>query len=74
MAAADLDTINSTQAAGVQVLGQIYKALLGGFTNFVPAPASAAAAGTAGQVAIDSGFIYICIATNTWKRVAISTF
>lgn len=72
--AADLDTINSTQAAGVQMLGLIYQALLGGFSNFVPAPALATSAGTAGQVAMDSGFIYVCIATNTWKRVAIATF
>ncbi len=37
-------------------------------------PASAAAAGTTGQIAWDSGFIYICTATNTWKRVAIATW
>lgn len=30
--------------------------------------------GTAGAFAWDTGFIYICVATNTWKRVAISTF
>lgn len=37
-------------------------------------PASAAAAGTAGTITWDSGFIYICTATNTWKRVAIATW
>lgn len=37
-------------------------------------PASAAAAGTTGQIAWDSSFIYICTATNTWKRVAIATW
>jgi hypothetical protein len=37
-------------------------------------PASAAAAGTAGDVAWDAGYIYICTATNTWKRVAIATW
>lgn len=40
----------------------------------VATPASAAAAGTTGQVAIDTGFIYVCTATNTWKRVAIATW
>tara|TARA_Y100000401_G_scaffold32765_2_gene24168 strand:+ start:1489 stop:2586 length:1098 start_codon:yes stop_codon:yes gene_type:complete len=37
-------------------------------------PASATAAGTAGEVAWDANYIYVCIATNTWKRVAISTW
>ena len=29
---------------------------------------------TAGQVSVDTGFIYVCTASNTVKRVAISTF
>lgn len=37
-------------------------------------PASATAAGTAGEVAWDANYIYVCIAANTWKRVAISTW
>lgn len=37
-------------------------------------PASAGAAGVAGTVAWDADFIYICTATNTWKRVAIATW
>lgn len=37
-------------------------------------PASAAAAGVAGQVAYDSSFIYVCVATNTWTRAAIATW
>lgn len=38
------------------------------------APATAASAGVAGQIAYDSGFIYVCVATNTWKRVAIASW
>jgi hypothetical protein len=37
-------------------------------------PASAAATGTAGQIRWDADYIYVCTATNTWKRVAISTW
>jgi hypothetical protein len=37
-------------------------------------PASASASGTAGQVTWDSSYIYVCTATNTWKRVAIATW
>tara|TARA_Y100000592_G_scaffold69401_1_gene107958 strand:- start:4860 stop:5852 length:993 start_codon:yes stop_codon:yes gene_type:complete len=35
-------------------------------------PANASAAGTAGEIAWDSGHLYVCVATNTWKRVAIA--
>ena len=37
-------------------------------------PASASAAGVAGTIAWDASYIYVCIATNTWKRVAIATW
>ena len=37
-------------------------------------PASAAATGDQGTIAWDTNYIYICVATDTWKRVAISTF
>jgi len=38
------------------------------------APASATATGTAGEVRYDSGYVYICVATNTWKRAALATW
>jgi hypothetical protein len=38
------------------------------------APASATATGTLGEVRIDASYIYVCTATNTWKRAAISTW
>lgn len=37
-------------------------------------PATASSAGTAGTITYDSGFVYVCIAANTWKRAALSTF
>lgn len=37
-------------------------------------PASAGATGIAGTIAWDTGFVYVCTATNTWKRSAISTW
>jgi hypothetical protein len=37
-------------------------------------PATAGAIGTAGMIRFDSNFIYMCTATNTWKRVAIATW
>ncbi len=38
------------------------------------APSSASDTGTTGQIRYDSNYIYVCVATNTWKRVAISTW
>jgi hypothetical protein len=37
-------------------------------------PASASATGTTGEIAWDTDYIYVCTATNTWKRVAIATW
>ena len=37
-------------------------------------PASASAAGVAGTVCWDADWIFVCVATNTWKRVAIATW
>jgi hypothetical protein len=37
-------------------------------------PASASATGNTGDICWDANYIYICTASNTWKRVAISTW
>ena len=38
------------------------------------APANSTDTGTVGEIRIDANHIYVCTATNTWKRVAIATF
>lgn len=40
----------------------------------VAAPATATSTGTAGQIAFDSSFFYVCTATNTWVRAALATW
>lgn len=37
-------------------------------------PSSATARGTKGDIVHDTDYIYVCTATNTWKRTAISTW
>ena len=37
-------------------------------------PASASNTGTTGTICWDASYIYVCTATNTWKRVAIATW
>jgi len=38
------------------------------------APATATSTGTAGDIAYDADYIYVCVATDTWKRSALSTW
>jgi hypothetical protein len=37
-------------------------------------PASASAAGAAGEICWDANYVYVCTATNTWKRSALSAW
>ena len=37
-------------------------------------PASASAAGQAGEICWDTDYIYVCVAVNTWKRTALSAW
>lgn len=47
----------------------------GGLTLGASVPATSTSAGTIGQVAYNSNYVYICVATNTWIRANIqSTF
>lgn len=45
-----------------------------GVAKLVSAPATATSTGTAGSIAYDSSYFYVCTATNTWKRTALSTW
>jgi len=38
------------------------------------APASATATGTTGEIRYDANYMYVCVATNTWKRSALTTW
>jgi hypothetical protein len=75
------DTVNSLANAAARIAsfmtsGSEKAAILGdGRLNLVSAPpANASAAGIAGSITWDASFIYVCTATNTWKRVAIATW
>jgi len=37
-------------------------------------PTSSTSPGNVGDIAWDSDFVYVCVATNTWKRTALSTW
>jgi hypothetical protein len=38
------------------------------------APASSSDTGTTGDIKFDGDYIYICVATNTWKRAMLTTW
>lgn len=71
---ASTDDVVSVQQQGVLNLGLIYQAIKAGFPNWVTVPILATSTGTAGQVAYDATHFYVCVATNTWVRVALATF
>ena len=37
-------------------------------------PASSSSAGLTGEICWDSSFLYVCIALNTWRRIALTTW
>jgi hypothetical protein len=60
------DQMYLTNAAGVRTIN----------TNHVAIPATATSAGQVGQIAVDNAnnWLYVCTATNVWKRVLLATF
>jgi len=44
------------------------------FLSFSPVPATPTSTGTAGDIAYDTSYMYICTATNIWKRTALTTW
>ena len=68
--------VADTLAAFNGTTGKLLKAsslAISAITNWVTAPASKTSPGTAGQVAQDGNFWYVCTAVNTWKRSPIAT-
>ncbi len=63
-----------TNLNGLSRLNQLVVANNSFIISTAKTPSSASDTGTLGQIAWDTGFIYICTATNTWERVAIATW
>lgn len=68
-------TVGSTGGVTLNAVGSGSRFTFSDVINIPTAtPSSASATGTTGDIAWDGDYIYICVATNTWKRVAISTW
>lgn len=57
-----------------KIITESSKNVVNGFSELVGVPASAGATGTAGQIAYDSSYFYVCITANTWERTALSSW
>ncbi len=67
--------IEGTTGAGVTIDGMLLKdGKTAGANVQVSAPSTASDTGVAGSMAYDSSYWYVCTATNTWKRAALSTW
>jgi hypothetical protein len=66
-------TINTVTGGNLQVNANgVYTS--GSFHVNLATPASSSAPCTAGQIGADAKYIYVCVAANTWKRSALSSF
>lgn len=45
-----------------------------GLLSTKTAPVNSSATGTTKEIRFDSNYIYVCVGTNNWKRVALSAF
>lgn len=61
-----VDADGTTAIAGHRSNGELYQTLR--------TPGSSSSACVTGTFTFDTGFLYLCTATNTWKRAALSTF
>lgn len=71
---ASLDNLATNGKLLNQQMANLIQTINATFPSFVGVPASSSSNGTANQVAIDSTHLYVCVATNTWRRVTLSTF
>ena len=44
------------------------------FSNTTNAPANSSANGVRGEVRVDSSYVYVCVANNTWKRSELTSW
>ena len=64
----------NVNATGISTINQLKVANNHLVITTAQTPGSNSATGSAGEIAWDTDYIYVCIADNIWKRVAISAF
>lgn len=66
--------LNAVTLAISQAINNINTTINNKFPSWVAAPATATSSGIAGQVSYDSTHFYVCVASNSWCRVAIAAW
>ena len=80
MATVNVQALNSTSnIQGNASIFAFYRfvAQAGGQASFnapLFAPAASTSTGTTGDITWNANYIYVCVGTNSWKRVALTTF
>lgn len=69
-----LDINGTTRLQGATTISSTVTSTQFRLSALNTAPATASSTGTTGEIRIDANHIYVCTATNTWKRVAIATW
>lgn len=72
-------TVSASQTVSSTTITGTIRCIIGTFVNGAvggsgAVPASSAAIGRPGQLAFDSTGLYVCTASNTWRKVALTTF
>jgi hypothetical protein len=68
---------NQTFSSNVTINGNLSvntNVTITGLLSATPATQANNATGTAGQICWDTDYIYVCIATNTWKRATLNDY
>lgn len=67
-----LGTMSAQNASAIAITGG--SAALASLSIASSTPASSSASCAAGSISWDASYLYVCTATNTWKRVSLTTF
>ena len=68
-------TVSSTGQVTLDAVGSGARFVFSDLVNFTSsAPANASSTGTTGDFTWASGFLYICVGTNSWQRVATASW
>lgn len=74
VAGTDRVLVLRSPAGGASVRTVTFSTLSANLIVSNTAPVTASSNGLAGTIAFDSGFFYVCVANNTWKRTNLSTW
>ena len=70
----EVENFNVARTATAGYYPAVTSANVFGILAWSPVPASSTALGTAGDIAYDEQFLYICVGANTWQRTEIKTW